>query len=268
MTMGCVMLVVFTFVPTYGQLQSEIDIQTDSSSSTNAPCVSMENCFSPNPLTVMPGTTVTWNNLDSASHTITSVNNQCNAPHFTIQVQTDNRDVDPTVMVRTSLTQVTYAKLAQYQPFAADNVIAPIRKLVYEAYVSPASKSFQVVVVEEIGKNTYSVQKTVNVSGCDVGALFDSGVIPYGKTFEFTFSTPGNYNYFCTIHPWMIGQVIVGNLASGNKNNSTQSHIIEVTNETTQVIIPEFPTSTISAMMVGFALLFLIRFHFLGKTYK
>ena len=262
------MFVVFTLAPTYGQLQSEINIQTGSSSSTTVPCVSMANCFFPNPLTVVPGTTVTWNNLDSASHTITSVENQCNGPHFIIQVQTDNRDVDPSVMVRTSLTQVTYAKLAQYQPFAADNAIAPIRKLVYEAYVSPASKSFQVVVVEGIGKNTYSVQKIVNVSGCDVGSLFDSGAIPSGKTFEFTFSNPGKYNYFCTIHPWMMGQVIVGNPASGNQNNPTQSHVIEMINETTQAIIPEFPVSTICTMIIGFALLFLIRFNFLGKTYK
>ena len=178
MMIGLLMFVVLTFAPTYGQLQSDVDIQTGSSFSTNTPCVSTANCFSPNPLTVVPGTTVTWNNLDSVSHTITSVNNQCNGPHFTIQVQTDNRNIDPTVMVRTSITQVTYAKLAQYQPFAADNAIAPIRKLVYEAYVSPASKSFEVVVVEGIGKNTYSVQKTVNVSGCDVGSLFDSGIIP------------------------------------------------------------------------------------------
>jgi plastocyanin len=262
MMIGLLMFVVLTFAPTYGQLQSDVDIQTGSSFSTNTPCVSTANCFSPNPLTVVPGTTVTWNNLDSVSHTITSVNNQCNGPHFTIQVQTDNRNIDPTVMVRTSITQVTYAKLAQYQPFAADNAIAPIRKLVYEAYVSPASKSFEVVVVEGIGKNTYSVQKTVNVSGCDVGSLFDSGIIPSEKTFEFTFSTPGNYNYFCTIHPWMMGQVIVGNLASGNQNNLTQSHV-KVTNETTQVIIPEFPISTMSAMIVGFTLLFLIRFKFL-----
>jgi len=265
MIVGFAMLIVFTLVPTYAQLQSEIDIETGSSFSANVPCVNATNCFSPNPLTVIPGTTVTWNNLDSVSHTITSVNSQCNGPHFTIQVQTDNLDVDPTVMIRTSLTQVTYAKLAQYQPFAADNVIAPIRKLVYEAYVSPASKSFEVVVVEGIGKNTYSVKKTVNVSGCDVGSLFDSGIIPSEKKFEFTFSTPGNYNYFCTIHPWMMGQVIVGNLVSGNQNNSTQSRVIETTNHTTQVIIPEFPASTMSAIIVSFTLLLLIRFN-LGKT--
>ena len=43
------------------------------------------------------------------------------------------------------------------------------------------------------------------------GTIFDSGnLIKPGATYQFTFSNPGTYNYFCTVHPWMIGQVIVG----------------------------------------------------------
>ncbi len=39
---------------------------------------------------------------------------------------------------------------------------------------------------------------------------FDSGIIMSGDTFSHTFTEAGNYQYFCTIHPWMIGTVIVG----------------------------------------------------------
>lgn len=253
------MIVVLSLSPTFGQVQSEVDIQAGSGSNTDASCIILANCFSPNPLNVVPGTTITWKNLDSIGHTVTSVDNRCNGPHFTIEVETDNRKVDPTVMVRTSLTETTYAKLAQYQPYAADNVIAPIRKLVYEAYVSPAVKSFEVVVVEGIGRNTFSVHKMVNVSGCDVGSLFDSGVIKSEKTFEFTFSTTGDYNYFCTIHPWMLGQVTVENLASGKQSHSTQSPVIEMSDVTNQAVIPEFPIFPVSVIAVGFMLLLLIR---------
>lgn len=38
---------------------------------------------------------------------------------------------------------------------------------------------------------------------------FDSGGRPKGKTFAFTFDTPGTYNYYCTIHHVMEGTVIV-----------------------------------------------------------
>jgi nitrite reductase (NO-forming) len=38
---------------------------------------------------------------------------------------------------------------------------------------------------------------------------FDSGEVQSGETFEHTFDTPGTFDYFCTPHPWMIGQVEV-----------------------------------------------------------
>jgi len=39
--------------------------------------------------------------------------------------------------------------------------------------------------------------------------LFDSGIFMAGTTFSHTFDTLGNYDYFCMVHPWMIGQVLV-----------------------------------------------------------
>jgi plastocyanin len=231
-------------IPAYGQVQPEVDIQSGASSGENAACVTSVNCFAPNPLHVTPGTTVTWKNQDYISHTITSVNNLCNGPHMTIQIATDIKSVDPTVMVRTSLTGVTYAKIAKDQPYAEENVNADVRRLIYEAYVSPSSKSFEVIVMEGIGHNTYSVQKEVQVSGCDVGSIFDSGTIASKKIFQHTFTTAGNYNYFCTIHPWLMGQVIVEGVTS-----EKQSGIVE-TPQTNSSTIPEFPFA-IPVMLTG-----------------
>jgi plastocyanin len=39
---------------------------------------------------------------------------------------------------------------------------------------------------------------------------FDSGEIGRDETFEFTFDEPGEYAYFCRIHPTMRAVVIVG----------------------------------------------------------
>src|SRR6266852_648541 len=41
------------------------------------------------------------------------------------------------------------------------------------------------------------------------GSVFDSGLIKPGQDFKFTFQNEGTFNYFCTVHPWMTGQVIV-----------------------------------------------------------
>jgi len=39
--------------------------------------------------------------------------------------------------------------------------------------------------------------------------LFDSGHMDPYQSFSFTFDESGNYDYYCTLHPWMKGQVIV-----------------------------------------------------------
>ncbi len=43
----------------------------------------------------------------------------------------------------------------------------------------------------------------------DAGSLFDSSNLSPGDTFEHTFEEPGTYDYFCTLHVGMDGQVVV-----------------------------------------------------------
>ncbi|MFY9300615.1 MAG: plastocyanin/azurin family copper-binding protein [Candidatus Nitrosotenuis sp.] len=38
---------------------------------------------------------------------------------------------------------------------------------------------------------------------------FDSSILMAGKTFEYTFEEADEYDYFCVVHPWMTGKVIV-----------------------------------------------------------
>jgi plastocyanin len=39
--------------------------------------------------------------------------------------------------------------------------------------------------------------------------IFDSSIVMAGKTFEHTFDEASTYDYFCVVHPWMTGQVVV-----------------------------------------------------------
>jgi plastocyanin len=41
------------------------------------------------------------------------------------------------------------------------------------------------------------------------GKKFDSGLIPPGGTFEFTFTKEGEYSYHAEPHPWIRGKVEV-----------------------------------------------------------
>ena len=42
--------------------------------------------------------------------------------------------------------------------------------------------------------------------------VFDSSLFMAGNTFEFTFDEAGTYSYFCMVHPWMIGEIIVNEI--------------------------------------------------------
>src|SRR4051794_29717212 len=46
--------------------------------------------------------------------------------------------------------------------------------------------------------------------------LFKSKVMDTDESYSFTFSTPGEYSYFCSLHPHMVGTIVVeGTAASG-----------------------------------------------------
>ena len=45
--------------------------------------------------------------------------------------------------------------------------------------------------------------------GLDLQNGFDSDFMSGGATFEYTFEAPGHYDYYCELHPWMMGTVTV-----------------------------------------------------------
>src|SRR5574341_2302132 len=46
------------------------------------------------------------------------------------------------------------------------------------------------------------------ITSNEYGKIFDSGYLSKGKSFTFVFDEPGNYEYFCLLHPTMIGKII------------------------------------------------------------
>lgn len=46
-------------------------------------------------------------------------------------------------------------------------------------------------------------------NGENSGAVFDSGQLFAGNTFQHVFNVTGTYDYYCIYHPWMTGKVIV-----------------------------------------------------------
>ena len=60
--------------------------------------------------------------------------------------------------------------------------------------------------------NGDSTLHTVTSGGAESGNSgneFDSSYLAAGKTFQHQFGTAGTFDYYCTLHPWMKGNVVV-----------------------------------------------------------
>ena len=94
----------------------------------------------------------------------------------------------------------------------------------YEVIISPGSSSptnakfFDPLLLNvPVGatvtwKNLDSTLHTVTSGSAESGksgTIFDSSYLTGGKTFQHTFSIAGTFDYYCTLHPYMKGQIVV-----------------------------------------------------------
>jgi quinohemoprotein ethanol dehydrogenase len=61
-----------------------------------------------------------------------------------------------------------------------------------------------------------------NAAGADGGG-WDTGLLSTGETASVTFNKPGTYNYICTPHPYMIGQIVV----TGSELSTVPAVVVE-----------------------------------------
>lgn len=78
-----------------------------------------------------------------------------------------------------------------------------------EATYEPATITIQPRTTV-LWKNTDASAHTVtSKSEGDPDKVFDSGVMGPNEEFQFTFETSGTFEYYCKIHPVMVGTVVV-----------------------------------------------------------
>jgi plastocyanin len=62
-------------------------------------------------------------------------------------------------------------------------------------------------------KNTDTAMHTIcsgKATDDQCGKVFEDDTLKPGQIFQYTFANAGTFEYLCSIHPWMIGQVVVG----------------------------------------------------------
>jgi len=78
----------------------------------------------------------------------------------------------------------------------------------------------QTILWENIDSAAHTVTSGSPENG--ISDYFDSGIIAPSEVFAFTFDSVGDFSYFCTLHPWMLGTVSVTDdaIPSWIKNNA------------------------------------------------
>ncbi|MFB5626025.1 MAG: plastocyanin/azurin family copper-binding protein [Nitrosopumilus sp.] len=205
-------------------------------------CEETNECYLPYSITIFTGDTVQWNNVDTAAHTVTSGSMADGATGIfdsglfmageTFEFTFDEsgtfdyfcmvhpwmtgkiivNDVEEMVVIEEPTPEPTL----EPQSLPSTTIVSlPVGSAVpgceetnecylpYEVTISAGSSVSWI--------NDDSAAHTVTSGTVDAGltGIFDSGLFMAGQTFEFTFDESGTFDYFCMVHPWMTGKVIV-----------------------------------------------------------
>jgi len=80
-----------------------------------------------------------------------------------------------------------------------------------------------VVVIGENNTVTFANKDSATHTVTATDKSFNSGDIKPGQSWTYTFSTAGNFSYYCIYHEWMKGTVVVLSSSSASSSASTSS---------------------------------------------
>lgn len=175
--------------------------------------------YEPDVAKVPQGHTVEWTNADSVPHTVTS------SVDFGETFDSSLIDAGGIFTLDTNDLQVgEYEYFCIVHPWMISTLIIEepkegIKVTMPEGAAIPEEGQIyydpQVIDVEVgttvVWDNIDITVHTVTSGDPDGGpdGLFDSGMMSTGDKYEFTFTTAGSQDYYCTFHPWMVGTVNV-----------------------------------------------------------
>ena len=219
---------------------------------TNESVTIANNLFSPTPLTVNVGSTVTWVNNDTVTHTATAddqsfasglVKKATSWAHtfaapgtFTYFCEI-HPEMTGTVIAKALDGTVPAAAPAAAAPSAAATsaAAAAATNSTGSASTASAGAASGTIAINDVGfapasfrvavggtvtfNNTGKAMHTVTAAN----GSFDSDMIRSGGTWAHTFTTPGSFAYNCILHPTMRGTIVVGGGGAASATQSTSA---------------------------------------------
>ena len=174
--------------------------------------------YSPDIAVITQGHVIEWTNADTAVHTVTS------AVDFGETFDSSLINAGETYTLDTSNLVGEYEYLCIVHPWMVASIVIEAAKeptkisipegaaipedgqIFYDPEVLDISVG-TTVLWENVDNTMHTATSGTPDSGVD--GAFDSDILSAGDTFEFTFTDAGTYDYYCILHPWMIGTVNV-----------------------------------------------------------
>lgn len=179
--------------------------------------------YRPASVTVSPGTTVTWRNVDDRPHTVTDRSGSFDSGIFdtggtyTRTFETPGTfqyfcTIHPDMVGTVSVTGADGEAPPPPAPAPPPTTPAPPPPppttpgavTIFDNGYTPAALS-----VTEGTTVTWTNTGSAPHTATDRAGRFDSGFLMTGDTFSKTFTTAGTFEYFCTIHPEMVATITV-----------------------------------------------------------
>ena len=172
--------------------------------------------YEPDVAHVPKGHIIEWTNADTAVHTVTSSVDFGDTFNSNMINEGEKFTLDTS-----KLASVEYEYMCMVHPWMIATLIIDEPKEDVKVAIPQGAGVEQMgqiyfdpeVIQVPVGTTVIWENADVSVhtvtSGNTEGltGTFDSGLISAGDSFKFTFNSPGKEDYFCVVHPWMIGSV-------------------------------------------------------------
>ena len=177
--------------------------------------------YNPDVARIPQGNLIEWSNDDSVSHTVTS------SLDFGDTFDSGLLNAGETFVLDTNdLALGEYEYLCIVHPWMISTIVIEEPKEAVTIKVSMANGAG----LQQLGQIYYDPELLTIDSGTTVvwsnddttihtvtagtpedgpSGTFDSDIIGAGESFEYTFTTSGIEDYYCIVHPWMIGTITV-----------------------------------------------------------
>jgi len=175
--------------------------------------------YSPDRATITQGHTVEWKNVDVVPHTVTSAvdygetfDSSLISAGETFTLDTTNLEIGEYEYL-CIVHPWMIATLVIEAPKEATKIVIPEGaaipedgKIFYDPEAINISTGTTIEWInEDVAMHTATSGSPTN--GAD--GVFDSQILNINDTYQFTFEDVGNYDYYCILHPWMLGTINV-----------------------------------------------------------